>query len=81
MKKTTLLAIFAAGLVGATYYFEFYQAGKEEALKSKESKVVSFPADQIHQVEIENKFGKILLKRDTEGWRLEEPVKDWADNQ
>ncbi len=81
MKKTTWFAIFVAVLVGATYYFEFYLSGKEEIRKSNESKIVSFPVDQINQVEIENKFGKILLKRDDTGWSLEEPIKDWADNQ
>ncbi|HEY8270152.1 MAG TPA: hypothetical protein VIG33_04640, partial [Pseudobdellovibrionaceae bacterium] len=81
MKKTTWFAVFVTVLVGATYYFEFYQAGKEEVLKVKESKIISFPGEQINQIEIENKLGKILLKRDTEGWRMLAPLKDWADNQ
>jgi len=81
MKKTTWFAVFVAVFVGVTYYFEFYQAGKEEMIKGEEAKIVSFPGDQIHQIEIENKSGKILLKRDADGWRLEEPLKDWADNQ
>lgn len=81
MKKTTWFAAAVVVLVAVTYYFEFYQASKEEAKKGEESKIVSYPVDQIHQIEIENKSGKILLKRDVDGWRLEEPVKDWADNQ
>lgn len=81
MKKTTLFAVFVAVLVGATYYFEFYQANREENKKAEAARIVAFPVDQINQIEVQNKAGKILLKRDTDGWRLEEPVKDWADNQ
>jgi len=81
MKKTSWFAIFVAVLVAGTYYVEFYQANKEEQQKTEEAKIVAFPADQIHQIEVENKSGKVLLKRDPEGWRMEEPVKDWADNQ
>lgn len=81
MKKTTWFAAFVILLVGATYYFEFYQAGREENKKSEAARIVAFPVEQIHQIEIQNKAGKILLKRDADGWRMEEPVKDWADNQ
>lgn len=81
MKKTSWFAVFVVVLVAGTYYFEVYQSQKSEHAKSEESKIISFPADQIHQVEVENKLGKVLLKRDADGWRLEEPVKDWADNQ
>jgi len=81
MKKTTWFAIFVIFLVGATYYFEFYQAGREENKKSEAARIVAFPIEQIHQIEIQNPTGKILLKRDVDGWRLEEPVKDWADDK
>lgn len=81
MKKTSWFAVFVAFLAAATYYFEFYQANKEESKKADADRIVAFPAEQIHQIEVQNKSGKILLKRDTDGWRLEEPVKDWADNQ
>lgn len=81
MKKTSWFAVFVAVLVAGTYYFEFYQVDRQEKKKDEEAKIVAFPSDQIHQVEIENKSGKVLLKRDAEGWRLEEPFKDWADNQ
>lgn len=81
MKKTSWFAVFVAVLVAATYYFEFYQVAKEESRKSEAAKVVPLIVDQIQQIEVENAQGKVLLKRDTEGWRLESPVKDGADNQ
>lgn len=81
MKKTTWFAVFVILLVGATYYFEFYQANREENKKAEAARIVAFPVEQIHQIEVQNKSGKILLKRDADGWRMEEPVKDWADNQ
>lgn len=81
MKKTSWFAVLVAVLVAVTYYIEFYQANKTEQAKVEESKIVSFPPDQIHQVEIENKLGKVVLKRDADGWALTEPLKDWADNQ
>ncbi len=81
MKKTAWFGIFVAVLVGATYYFEFYQANREENKKTEAARIVAFPVAQINQIEVQNKTGKILLKRDTDGWRLEEPDKDWADNQ
>lgn len=81
MKKTSWFAVFVALLVGATYYFEFYRVAKEENKKNEAAKIVPLALDQVHQLEVENSHGKILLKRDVEGWRLEHPVKDWADNQ
>jgi len=81
MKKTTWFAAFVVLMVAATYYFEFYQAGREENKKTEAARIVAFPMEQIHQIELKNKSGKVLLKRDADGWRLEEPVKDWADSQ
>jgi hypothetical protein len=80
-KKTNLFAIFVAVLVAATYYFEFYKSQKDEAQKSEESLVVAYPLEQIHQLTVENAKGKVLLKRDADGWTMLEPLKDWADNQ
>jgi hypothetical protein len=80
MKKTTLFAALVFLLLAATYYLEFYQTTQEERAKQEASMIVRFPVDQIHELTVENKNGKTVLKRDTEGWRLEEPIKDWADN-
>jgi hypothetical protein len=80
MNKTRGFAIAVAVLLAATYYFEFYRVSVEEKQKEVEYKLVPFAADQIHQITVENESGQVLLKRDADGWRLEEPVKDWADN-
>jgi hypothetical protein len=81
MKKTQFFAVVVAILVAATYYFEFYKSTRDEQKNAEESKVVSFPADQIHGLEVENSHGKVVLVRDTDGWTVVEPLKDWADNQ
>lgn len=80
MKKTSVFAVAVAVLLAVTYYFEFYRVTSEEKQKAAEAKIIPYPPDQIHQVAVENEHGKVLLKRDADGWRLEEPVKDWADN-
>lgn len=81
MKKTSWFATFVAILVAVTYYYEFYSVRKEEQKKGEESKVISFAPEQINKLEVQNTAGKILLKRDVDGWKMEEPVQDWADNQ
>jgi hypothetical protein len=81
MKKTNFFAVLVALLVAATYYFEFYKSQKDEEKKSVETKIVSDPLEQIHRLELENEKGKVVLQRDADGWSLEEPLKDWADNQ
>jgi hypothetical protein len=80
MKKTAVFAAAVALLLAFTYYFEFYRVDEEAKQKDVAAKIVSFLPEQIHEITVENSSGKTLLKRDADGWRLEEPVKDWADN-
>lgn len=81
MNKTKVFAVLVIILILSTYYFEFYSPQKEEDRLAQESKIIQDLPEQIHQVQVENSKGKVLLKRDAEGWTLLEPFQDWADNQ
>lgn len=80
MKKTGWFALFVVILVGATYYFEMYRPKQQESQKQQDQLVVNLQAAQINQIRIQNPHGNFLLKRSVDGWQLEEPLKDWADN-
>lgn len=72
----TLLLLF-----GLYAYYDYRQDQNAEMKRLSDSKLLTVNYDQIDHITIENKSGKIVLQRTVDGWNLEEPVKDQADNQ
>ncbi|RYZ82020.1 MAG: DUF4340 domain-containing protein, partial [Proteobacteria bacterium] len=81
MNKTGGFALFVAILLGITYYTEFYAVEKEAEKKAVLTRVISDKADHIQQVQVDNSKGRIVIKRDADGWTLTEPEVAPADNQ
>ncbi|MFN7729157.1 MAG: DUF4340 domain-containing protein [Bdellovibrio sp.] len=93
MKHKSWLLVGSATVLAVGFaFYDFQSEKKNEELKSEKAKLVVFPVDQINQVEILSSdvvtsqkgkdpllFNKIRLKRSADGWRLEEPIQELAD--
>lgn len=66
-------------LVGGYAIYDYQSEQSDIKKKSEKATLVQLNKDQISEVEIHNDQ-KIVLKRDTDGWVLAEPLSDLADN-
>jgi len=80
MRFRTTLVLFAltAALVVFIKFYETKRPNTEEANRRAQN-VVNFERDKIDGVVIKNGEERIELKRADKKWRLESPVKDFAD--
>ncbi len=72
----TLLLVF-----GAYAYYDHVRDQKKEKQKLEETRLLTLKYDHVNEIQIKKTGENILLKRTVDGWVLEEPVKDQADNQ
>ena len=72
----TLLLVF-----GAYAYYDHVRDQKKEKQKLEETRLLTLKYDHVNEIQIKKNGENILLKRTVDGWVLEEPVKDQADNQ
>src|ERR1700730_6557635 len=80
MRFRTTLVLFALA-VGIGVFIKFYESKRpntEEANRRAQN-VINFERDKIDGVVIKNGEERIELKRADKKWRLESPVKDFAD--
>lgn len=79
--KGTWILFFVVLLISAyAYFFDYRKEIKETEQKEKSSQLVDFKAEQINKIEIKNTKDTTILTRSADGWKLESPIKDWADN-
>lgn len=85
-KNKTLWIFFSlAVLTVLIVILDFQHEKNKQKEKEKESTIITFPQEQIAQIEIyENKLGqnkdlKLRLKRTSEGWFIQEPIQELAD--
>lgn len=81
LSKTLFLALLLAGLL--TYYFWTGQSSRDAGAGLAPVKLLALaPGDFVTALEIENEISKenLSLVREEDGWRLESPVKDPAEN-
>ena len=93
MKHKSWLLVGSATLLAVGFaLYDFQNEKKGDELKSEKAKLVLYPVDQINQVEILSSdvvtsqkgndpllFNKIRLNKSAEGWRIEEPIQEMAD--
>jgi hypothetical protein len=96
MKSKPILILASATLVAVAYAVYDFQSEKSQELKKAErSRIVGFEPAQVNQIEIlsrdvsesSSKTGnpllsnKIKLVRGQDGWKLEEPIQEIADQK
>ncbi len=75
--------LILVGMVAALGGFLAWDYAHEEAVAKKKdanARLVTLAKDQINEVEIRSPQNHILLVRTVDGWKLDSPVKDWADS-
>ncbi len=69
-------------LFGGGALYDYYSMQKEADKKIQESRVMTLSLEQVHKVEITKApEPAIVLTRGVDGWKLESPIRDWADAQ
>jgi cbb3-type cytochrome oxidase subunit 3 len=79
VKGRSLLVIIMLFFVAYAYY-DYYKDKKASEQEMNDSRLMNVPFDQVEKIEITKADGKTLLKRTVDGWLMEEPLKDSADN-
>ncbi|MGE5087021.1 MAG: DUF4340 domain-containing protein [Bacillota bacterium] len=74
------LLVIALLIFGGYAVYDYMKEQKAEQLKTEQSRLLTINFDQVDSIEISRPSDVILLKRTLDGWNLESPVKDQADN-
>ncbi|MDG0817968.1 DUF4340 domain-containing protein [Bdellovibrio svalbardensis] len=78
--KGRSILVIALLLFGGYAVYDYFQDKKKEAKFLEESRLMTVNFDQVDTVEIEKAGQKLILKRSVDGWNVQEPLKDLADN-
>jgi len=73
------ILVAAVVLLGSYAFYDYYQQQKESTQKKENAKLLTVNADQIESLEIDKDGQKILLTSTVDGWKISEPLQDWAD--
>lgn len=79
LKGRTIL-VLALLLFGGYAVYDYFHSKKTEEQKMEESRLLTVNFEQVDRFEVQKGDQKILLKRTVDGWELQEPLKDLADN-
>lgn len=78
--KGRSLLVFILLFFVAYAYYDYYKDKKASEQEMNDSRLMNVPFDQVEKIEITKAEGKTLLKRTVDGWMMEQPLKDLADN-
>lgn len=67
-------------LLGAYAFYDYKHSENETKQKAEAAKLLTLNPDHINEIDIEKQDSRVVLKRTADGWNLEEPVRDNADN-
>ncbi|AHZ86273.1 hypothetical protein Bb109J_c0930 [Bdellovibrio bacteriovorus] len=79
LKGRTILVICLLVFGGYAVY-DFFHEKKMEEKRSMDARLMTVNFEQVDWVQVEKGDQKITLKRSVDGWNMEEPFKDQADN-
>lgn len=79
VKGRSLLVIILLLMVAFAYY-DYYKDKKAAEQEMDQSRLMNVPFDQVEKIEVTKADVNVRLKRTVDGWIMEEPLKDLADN-
>ncbi|HWU41925.1 MAG TPA: DUF4340 domain-containing protein, partial [Bdellovibrio sp.] len=79
LRGRTLL-VLALLIFGGYAIYDYRHDQNREKHAAEEALLLTVNSEQVDSVSLEKQGQKILLKRTVDGWNLEEPFKDLADN-
>ncbi|MES2801819.1 MAG: DUF4340 domain-containing protein [Bdellovibrionota bacterium] len=77
--RTVILAMLTVTFSGGVYYFTVIREAQKADQAS--SIVVYLKKEQINYLEMQNKNVKFVFQKNDQGWNIEEPITDIADDQ
>lgn len=80
-KGTWGLFLIVLALAIYAYFGEYKKSIDEQKNKEIETTLIQAKADQINTLTLQTSREQIILSRSTDGWSLESPIKDSADNE
>lgn len=75
--KTIILALLAVAFSGGIYYYTVVAEKNKETPQN----IVYLQKEQINYLELQNKNTKYVFQKSDQGWNIEEPITDIADDQ
>lgn len=75
-----LVLVGVLAVTGGFLAWDLMSEKSKETRKLTETRLFPFEPDQVNEFTIETGTGKIRLVRTVDGWKLEEPLQDWADS-
>lgn len=79
-KGPLILVLLAVGLGGYVTY-DVMSEKKAEETKAETSRLFKLEPEQVNEFSLERPGGKLTkLTRDQNGWKLVDPIQDWADS-
>lgn len=81
MKAGPLILVLAVLGLGGYVAYDVTSEKKTEEKKAESSRLFMLEPDQVNEFAIERPGGRVTkLTRDQNGWKLIDPIQDWADN-
>lgn len=78
--KGVVVMAAAVAVLGGYLAYDMKAEKAADAKKAEESRLFVFKPDQVNEFAIEGSKGRTVLKRSVDGWTIEEPLKDGADD-
>lgn len=78
--KGRSILVFCLLIFGGYAVYDFFKEKKVQEQQSMEARLMTVEFDQVDFVQIQKESQKIVLKRSVDGWTVEEPLQDAADN-
>lgn len=78
--KGTWWLLMAVVLTSAYVAWDLNHETQTALKKDAAATFFKFQKDQVNEFSIEKGTERLRLKRSTDGWKIEEPLVDWADN-
>ena len=78
--KGRSLLVIALLIFGGYAVYDYMKEQKGEKSKVEQSRLLTINFDQVDSIEISRGSEKVFLKRTVDGWNMESPVKDLADD-
>lgn len=82
MKNRGVLVLLALGLIlGGISIWDIKNETQKEEKQKIESQLVTLKRDQIQEIQVTTSSYTVRLTKGEEGWKIEEPLKDLADQK
>ena len=84
MKKSQVyLLILVLAVLSYAYFVEYRGSEKKLELENQQAKLIDFQKDQINRIELKTEVSEkpVILNKNENGWTLESPIEEIADNQ